>query len=121
MPQYVCLKQDAAILRRAINTTRGLKQETDLDVLEAVDTSDTVTDAQDATGLLEVGLGGSAEDSLLKDGGDLGGGRGAIASRRGGQLLGQHADGGSLLSDLQYWLRMLRSSNDTRSLLKPSS
>ena len=60
----------------AFNETR---RGTDLDVPEAVDASDTVTDAQHAAGLLQVGLGSGAKDSLLKNGGDLGRGRGSIA------------------------------------------
>ena len=39
-----------------------------LDVLEAIDTGDTVTTAQDATSFLKVGLGGSSQDPLLQDG-----------------------------------------------------
>merc|ERR1712079_171445 len=42
-----------------------------LDVLEAIDTSDTVSDGEHAAGLLEVDGGGGAQDSLLQDGGDL--------------------------------------------------
>lgn len=71
-----------------------------LDVLEAVDTSDTVTDAQHAASLFKVGLGGGPEDPLLKNGGNFGRGGSGIGGGRGGQLLGQDTDGGSLLADL---------------------
>jgi hypothetical protein len=74
---------------------------TDLDVLEAVDASDTVTDAQDAARLFEVGLGRGAEDALLEDGGDFGRSGGRIGAGGGRQLLGQDADGSGLLADLE--------------------
>ena len=43
-----------------------------LDVLEAVHTGDTVSDGEDAAGLLHVGDGGGPEDPVLQDAGDLG-------------------------------------------------
>ena len=42
-----------------------------LDVLEAIDTSDTVSDGEHAAGLLEVDGGGGAQNPLLQDGRDL--------------------------------------------------
>ena len=42
-----------------------------LDVLETVDTSDTVSDAEDTASLFEVGGGGGPEDPVLQDGADL--------------------------------------------------
>merc|ERR1719341_2173014 len=42
-----------------------------LDVLETIDTSDTISNGEHTACLLKVDGGGSTEDSLLKDGGDL--------------------------------------------------
>ena len=42
-----------------------------LDVLEAVDTGDTVTNGQHAAGLLKLGLSRGLEDAFLQDAGDL--------------------------------------------------
>merc|ERR1719412_1741247 len=42
-----------------------------LDVLEAIDTGDTVSDGEHAAGLLEVDGGGGAQNPLLQDGRDL--------------------------------------------------
>ena len=72
-----------------------------LDVLEAVDTGDTVTDGEDAAGLLQVGLGGGAKDPLLEDGGDLGGAGAGLGHRGGGELLGHDGHGGGLLGHLK--------------------
>ena len=43
-----------------------------LDVLEAIDTSDTVTNGQDTTGFVQVGLRGSTQNSLFQNGGNFG-------------------------------------------------
>lgn len=43
-----------------------------LDVVQTVDTGDTVTDAQHTAGFLQISLGGDAQDALLQDVGDLG-------------------------------------------------
>ena len=69
-----------------------------LDVLEAVDTGDTVADAEDLAGLFQVGLGGGSQDPLLQDGRDLGGGGGG---RRRRQLAGHHAHRAGVLGDLK--------------------
>ena len=45
-----------------------------LDVLETVNTGDTVSDGEDTAGLLHVGDGGGAKDPLLQDAGDFIGG-----------------------------------------------
>merc|ERR1712066_938523 len=69
-----------------------------LDVLEAIDTGNTVTNGEDTAGLLEVDGGSSSQDSLLQDGGNLScsslggiklGGCGELASsdREAGNLL----------------------------------
>ena len=72
-----------------------------LDVLEAIDTGDTVTNAQDATSFLKVGLGGSSQDPLLQDGWNFCWGVSVgIAHCGGGQLLGQDSDRGRLLDGL---------------------
>ena len=42
-----------------------------LDVLESIDTSNTVSNTEDTTSLLEVSGGGSSENSVLQDGGNL--------------------------------------------------
>lgn len=42
-----------------------------LDVVQAIDTSDTVTNAQHAASFLKIGLGCNAQDSLLQNVGDL--------------------------------------------------
>merc|ERR1711884_273211 len=42
-----------------------------LDVLETIDTGNTVSNGEDTASLLQVGGGGGAKDPLLKDGGDL--------------------------------------------------
>jgi len=42
-----------------------------LDVLEAVDTGNTVSHGEHTTGLVDIDLGNSTENLLLKDGGDL--------------------------------------------------
>merc|ERR1719220_1869092 len=42
-----------------------------LDVLQAIDTSHTVSNGEDTASLLQVGSRGGAQDPLLKDGGDL--------------------------------------------------
>merc|ERR1719384_119770 len=42
-----------------------------LDVLQTIDTGNTVSDGEDTASLLQVGSGGSSEDPLLQDGGDL--------------------------------------------------
>ena len=70
-----------------------------LDVLEAVDAGDTVTDAQHAASLLQVGLRGRPEDALLEDGRDLGGGGRGRRRRR--QLLGQDSGRGAILGHLK--------------------
>ena len=44
-----------------------------LDVLEAIDTSDTVTNGQDAASLVQVGLGGRTQDTFFQNGGNFGG------------------------------------------------
>jgi hypothetical protein len=72
-----------------------------LDVLESVDACDTVTDAQDAAGLLEVGLGGLTQDALFQNGGDLGRGRRRRVCASGRQLLGHDAGGGAILAKLK--------------------
>ena len=61
-----------------------------LAVLEAVDASDTVTDGQDATGLLQILVGLLAEDLLLQDAGDLWRAARQLA-RRGGDRASEHA------------------------------
>ena len=42
-----------------------------LDVLKTIDTSDTISNGEHTASLLKVDGGGSAQDSLLEDGGDL--------------------------------------------------
>merc|ERR1712121_580998 len=42
-----------------------------LDVLETIDTSNTVSNGQDTSSFLEIDGGGSSQNSLLEDGGDL--------------------------------------------------
>merc|ERR1719430_2311447 len=72
-----------------------------LDVLEAIDTGDTVTNGQDTAGLLEVDGGSSSQDSLLQDGGNLSSsGLGGINLGGCGQLAGSDRDGGNLLCQL---------------------
>merc|ERR1711953_578117 len=69
-----------------------------LDVLEAIDTGDTVSDGEDTAGLLEVDGGGGGQNSLLQDGGDLSSsGLGGINLGGGRQLACIHGDGGDLL------------------------
>ena len=70
-----------------------------LDVLEAVDAGDTVTDAEDAARLLQVGLGRRTQDALLQDGRDFGRGGRRVCS--GGQLLGQDAGRSAILGHLK--------------------
>ena len=60
-----------------------------LDILEAIDTGDTVSNGQDAAGLLQIDGGGGAQDSLLEDGGDLpSSSLGGINLLGGGELTG---------------------------------
>merc|ERR1712186_323633 len=69
-----------------------------LDVLEAIDTGDTVSNGEHTAGLLQVDSGGGRQDSLLQDGGDLSGSSlGGLNLGGGGQLAGSHGDGGNLL------------------------
>ena len=70
-----------------------------LDVLEAIDTSDTITNGQDTTGLIEVSLGSGAQDPLLQDGGHFCGGCASLNSAGGGQFLGQDTHGSSNLKE----------------------
>ena len=68
-----------------------------LDVLEAVDTGNTVSNGEHTAGLLQVDSGGGRENSLLQDGGDLSSSSlGGINLGGGGQLAGSHGDGGNL-------------------------
>merc|ERR1712073_1945 len=69
-----------------------------LDVLEAVDTGDTVSNREHTAGLLQVDGGGGRENSLLQDGGDLSqGSLGLLLGGGGAELPGSHGHGGSLL------------------------
>merc|ERR1712141_69144 len=69
-----------------------------LDVLEAIDTGDTVSNGEDTAGLLQVDSGGGRQNSLLQDGGDLSGSSlGGINLGGRGQLTGSNGDGGNLL------------------------
>lgn len=43
-----------------------------LDVLETVDTGDTITNAEHTTSFIQIGLGGGAQDAFFKDGADFG-------------------------------------------------
>ena len=68
-----------------------------LDVLEAIDTGDTVSNGEHTAGLLQVDSGGGGQDSLLQDGGNLSGSSlGGLNLGGGGQLAGSHGDGGNL-------------------------
>jgi len=55
-----------------LDTRRELNQLTGLDVVQTEDTGNTVTDGQDSTGLVQVGLLGDTSDSLLQDRRNLG-------------------------------------------------
>merc|ERR1719228_246326 len=69
-----------------------------LDVLEAIDTGNTVTNGEDAACLLEVDGGGGSQDSLLQDGGNLSSSSlGGINLGGCGELTGSNRDGGDLL------------------------
>merc|ERR1711963_470787 len=69
-----------------------------LDVLETIDTGNTVSNGKDTASLLQVGSGGGAQDPLLKDGRDLAqGSLGLLLGGGGAELPGSHGHGGSLL------------------------
>jgi len=68
-----------------------------LDVVQTVHTGDTITDAQHTAGLLQVSLGGDAQDALLQDVGDLSAALGAghmelAGSKTGGGIGGFAGD-----------------------------
>lgn len=54
-----------------LDTRRKLNQLTGLDIVQTEDTGDTVTDRQNSTGFVQVGLLRHTSDSLLQDGGNL--------------------------------------------------
>merc|ERR1719211_727212 len=84
--------------RHALQSGAELHHLLGLDVLEAVDTGNTVTNGEDTAGLLEVDGGSGAQDSLLQDGGDLSSASlGSIHLGGCGQLAGSNRDGGNLL------------------------
>merc|ERR1711881_709716 len=56
-----------------------------LDVLEAMDSSDTISDGEDLASFLEIDLGALAEDSLFEEGGELGRALLVGSYRRGGE------------------------------------
>merc|ERR1719331_272861 len=69
-----------------------------LDVLQTIDTGNTVSNGEDTASLLQVGSGGGAKDPLLQDGGDLAqGSLGLLLGGGGAELPGSHCHGGSLL------------------------
>jgi len=80
------------VQRHTLDTAVELDHLFGLDVLETVDTSDTITDSEYLTGFCEVDLGGLAEDSLLEEAGELSGallGVGHLS--RGGERAGSDA------------------------------
>merc|ERR1719229_1972913 len=65
-----------------------------LDVLQTIDTGNTVSNGEDTASLLQVGSGGGAQDPLLKDGGDLAqGSLGLLLGGGGAELPGSHGHG----------------------------
>ena len=87
--------------RHALQSGAELHHLLGLDVLEAVDTGNTVTNGEDTAGLLEVDGGSGAQDSLLQDGGDLSSASlGSIHLGGCGQLAGSNRDGGNLKREL---------------------
>merc|ERR1719391_1671251 len=70
-----------------------------LDILQTIDTGNTVSNREDTASLLQVGSGGGSQDPLLQDGRDLAqGGLGLLLGGGGAELPGGHGHCGSLLS-----------------------
>merc|ERR1719384_529714 len=69
-----------------------------LDVLQTIDTGNTVSNGEDTASLLQVGSRGGSKDPLLQDGRDLAeGSLGLLLGGGGAELPGSHGHGGSLL------------------------